>query len=75
MSAREAVEAAIARAQAMQPKINFLVTDTYAQARTQAATPGGGGLLQPAAGKTQRRTRGGVGGGLKSQYGCSGAWL
>ncbi len=42
MSAREAVEAAIARAQAMQPKINFLVTDTYAQARTQAATPGGG---------------------------------
>ena len=28
MSAREAVEAAIARAQAMQPKINFLVTDT-----------------------------------------------
>lgn len=42
MSAREAVEAAIARAQAAQPKINFLVTDMYAQARAQAANPGSG---------------------------------
>lgn len=42
MSAREAVDAAITRAQAAQPKINFLVTDMYAQARAQAANPGSG---------------------------------
>jgi amidase len=39
MSATEAVEAAIARAQAVQPKINFMVADTFAAARTRAAGP------------------------------------
>lgn len=42
MSAAEAVEAAIARAQAVQPKINFMVSDTFAAARAQAANPGNG---------------------------------
>ncbi len=42
MSAAEAVEAAIARAQAVQPKINFMVSDTFAAARAQAANPGSG---------------------------------
>lgn len=38
-TALEAVEAAIARAQKMQPQINFLVTDMFARARTDAARP------------------------------------
>lgn len=38
-TAKEAVESAIARAQKMQPQLNFLVTDMYARARTDAATP------------------------------------
>lgn len=42
MSAAEAVEAAIARAQAAQPKINFMVADTFAAARARAANPGTG---------------------------------
>jgi len=42
MSAAEAVEAAIARAQAVQPKINFMVSDTFTAARAQAANPGSG---------------------------------
>ena len=42
MSAAEAVEAAIARAQAVQPKINFMVSDTFAVARARAASPGSG---------------------------------
>lgn len=44
MSAAEAVEGAIARAQAAQPKINFMVSDTFAAARTRAANPGAGPL-------------------------------
>jgi amidase len=44
MSAAEAVDAAIARAQAVQPKINFMVSDTFAAARTKAAAPGAGPL-------------------------------
>lgn len=42
ISASEAVEAAITRAQAVQPRINFLVNDTYAAARAQALNPGNG---------------------------------
>ena len=42
MSAAEAVEAAIARAQTVQPKINFMVSDTFAAARARAANPGSG---------------------------------
>jgi amidase len=38
MSAAEAVEAAIKRADAIQPKLNFMVSDTYALARARAAT-------------------------------------
>ncbi len=44
MSAKEAVDAAIARAQAVQPKINFMVADTFAAARAQALTLGSGPL-------------------------------
>ena len=44
MSAKEAVEAAIARALVVQPKINFMVVDTFAAARVQALTPGSGPL-------------------------------
>jgi len=44
MSAVEAVEAAIARAQAAQPKFNFMVADTFAAARAKAANPGNGPL-------------------------------
>ena len=39
ISASEAVETAIARAQAVQPKINFMVNDTFAAARAQALNP------------------------------------
>lgn len=39
MSAVEAVDAAIVRAQAVQPKINFMVADTFAAARARAAGP------------------------------------
>jgi amidase len=42
MSAAEAVEGAIARAQAAQPKINFMVSDTFAAARARAMNPGDG---------------------------------
>ena len=42
MSAKEAVEAAIARAQAVQPKINFLVNETFDAARAKALNPGTG---------------------------------
>ncbi len=42
MSAREAVEAAIKRAQAVQPKINFLVNETFDAARAKALNPGTG---------------------------------
>lgn len=38
-TAVEAVEAAIARAQKLQPQINFLVTDMFARARTDASVP------------------------------------
>ena len=38
MTAAEATEAAIARAQKVQPQINFLVADTFARAREQAKT-------------------------------------
>ena len=44
MSAKEAVEAAIKRAQAVQPKINFLVNETFADARAKATAPGNGPL-------------------------------
>ena len=44
MSAKEAIDAAIARAQAVQPKLNFLVNDTFADARAKAANPGTGPL-------------------------------
>jgi amidase len=39
ITAAEAVEAAIKRAEAIQPQINFMVTETYAMARERAATP------------------------------------
>lgn len=39
MAASEAVEAAIARAQAIQPQINFMVSDTFDAARARAAGP------------------------------------
>lgn len=39
MTALEAVEAAIARAQRVQPQINFMVEDTYDLARARAAGP------------------------------------
>jgi amidase len=39
ISAAEAVEEAIKRADAIQPQINFMVTDTYAMARERAKTP------------------------------------
>ena len=42
MSAKEAVEAAIKRAQAVQPKINFLVNETFNAARAKALNPGSG---------------------------------
>ncbi|MEQ1784451.1 MAG: amidase [Hyphomonadaceae bacterium] len=42
MSAREAVEAAIKRAQAIQPKLNFLVNETFDAARAKALNPGNG---------------------------------
>jgi amidase len=38
ITSSEAVEAAIKRAEAIQPQINFLVTDTYAMARERAKT-------------------------------------
>lgn len=38
ISPAEAVEEAIKRAEAVQPQLNFLVTDTYAMAREKAAT-------------------------------------
>lgn len=41
-TAVEAVDAAIARAQALQPKLNFLVTDMFQRARDQAAKAPGG---------------------------------
>jgi amidase len=39
ISASEAVEEAIKRAEAVQPQINFMVTDTFAMAREKAKTP------------------------------------
>ena len=39
ISAAEAVEEAIRRAEAIQPQINFLVTDTFAMAREKAKAP------------------------------------
>ena len=39
ISAAEAVEEAIRRAEAIQPQINFLVTDTFAIAREKAKAP------------------------------------
>src|SRR5215510_11353450 len=39
ITALEAVEAAIKRAQAMQPQINFMVTDMFDMARERAKTP------------------------------------
>lgn len=39
ISALEAVDAAIARANAVQPQINFMVSDTYALARARAQAP------------------------------------
>lgn len=39
MTASEAVEAAIVRAQAVQPQINFMVSDTFEAARAKAAGP------------------------------------
>lgn len=44
MSAKEAVDAAIRRAQEIQPKINFLVNETFAAARAKALNPGTGPL-------------------------------
>jgi len=38
-TALEAADAAIARAQKLQPQLNFLVTDMYARARTDAGKP------------------------------------
>ena len=43
----EAIDAAIARAEAVQPKLNFLVTDTFERARDRARA---GGLTGPFAG-------------------------
>ncbi|MGH6616299.1 amidase [Sphingomonas sp.] len=40
ISAVEAVDAAIARAEALQPVLNFLVTPLFEQARARAAAPG-----------------------------------
>ncbi len=42
ITAAEAVEDAIRRAEAMQPQINFMVTDTFAMARERAKGPLGG---------------------------------
>jgi amidase len=39
ISAAEAVEEAVKRADAVQPQINFMVTDTFAMAREKAKTP------------------------------------
>jgi amidase len=39
ISASEAVEAAISRARAVQPEINFMVSDTFTAARARAAGP------------------------------------
>lgn len=39
ITAAEAVEEAIKRAEAIQPQINFMVTDTFAMAREKAKTP------------------------------------
>ncbi|MDZ4778103.1 MAG: amidase [Alphaproteobacteria bacterium] len=43
-TALEAVESAIARAEKMQPQLNFMVTDMFAHAREAAAKPGKGML-------------------------------
>jgi amidase len=43
LSAAEVVEAAIARAEALQPQLQFLVTDDFARARAKAAGPLGAG--------------------------------
>lgn len=42
LTAREAVEAAIRRAQSLEPRINAIVTEAYERARATAATPLGG---------------------------------
>jgi amidase len=39
LTAREAVAAAISRAQSLEPRINAIVTEAYERARTTAATP------------------------------------
>ena len=43
VSALEVVDAAIARAETLDPKLNFLVTDDYERARTRARAPLGDG--------------------------------
>lgn len=47
LSALEAIDSAIARAEAMNPKLNFLVSDTFERARDRARA---GGLTGPFAG-------------------------
>lgn len=45
VSALEVVDAAIARAEALDPKLNFLVTDDYERARARARAPLGDGAF------------------------------
>ena len=45
MSVIEVVDAAIARAEALYPKLNFLVTDDFERARQRARAPLGDGAF------------------------------